>query len=61
MECPFESSDFRRGFNMEPLLIAQEARVGHLAKKIFKGWLDLFDQGAFKERAACQNTHSTSW
>ena len=61
MECPFESSDFRRGFNMETLLISQEARVGHLAKKIFKGWLDLFDQGAFKERAACQNTHSTSW
>ena len=61
MECPFESSDFRRGFNMEPLLIAQEARVGHLAKKIFKGWLDLIDQGAFKERVACHNTHSTSW
>ena len=52
MECPSESSDFRRWFSLEPLLIAQEPRVGHLANKIFKGWLGLIDQGAFKERAA---------
>ena len=61
MECPFESSDFRRWFSLEPLLIAQKPRVGHLANKIFKDWLDLIDQGAFKERADCHNTHSTSW
>ena len=61
MECPFESSDFRRWLSLEPLLIAQEPRVGHLANKIFKDWLDLIDQGAFKERADCHNTHSTSW